>query len=179
MTRLLEWIGVGGVVELWMQALGPQLDRRFGTRSILGAPLPICNDWLDPARRQLRADSILDALIDRYDAEVGGEERWLLGITDQDLYAPDRPYVFGEATVGGCCALVSLMRLQPGSPRFQGRLLATATHELAHVAGLEHCNDPGCVMWASHDVQDTDRKGDIFCAACTRILIQLPATPRA
>lgn len=179
MTRLLEWVGVGGTVEPWMQTLGPELDRRFGTRSVLGAPLRICAEWLDSERRQLRADSILDALIDRYDAEAGGEERWLLGITDLDLYAPDRPYVFGEATVGGCCALVSLVRLESDSPRFQSRVLATATHELAHVAGLEHCNDSGCVMWASHDVHDTDRKGDIFCAACAQILTQLPATPRA
>jgi archaemetzincin len=150
-----------------MQRLAPEVDRRFGTRSVLGTPLPVRSEWIEPERDQLRADSVLDALIEQYDMRQEGVERWMLAMTEQDLYAPDRPYVFGEATVGGCCALVSVARLELGSPRFDARVLATVTHELAHVAGLDHCSNPACVMWASGDVYDTDRKGNVLCASCT------------
>ena len=162
-----------------MQRFAHEVDRRFGTCSILGTSLPIEDEWIEPERGQLRADSVLDALNERYDRCAEGTERWLLAIAEQDLYAPDRPYVFGEATVGGCCALVSVARLEIGSPRFEARVGATVTHELAHVAGMEHCSDPGCVMWASGDVYDTDRKGDMLCASCTVVFQQLLLRPRA
>lgn len=160
-----------------MQRLAPEVDRRFGTRSIIGTPLPVRSDWIE--RDQLRADSVLDALVERYDMREGGVKQWLLAMTGQDLYAPERPYVFGEATVGGCCALVSVARLEIGSPRFEARVLTTVTHELAHVAGLDHCSNPGCVMWASGDVYDTDRKGDALCASCTMVFQQLLVVPAA
>ncbi|CAN5732523.1 hypothetical protein BH23GEM5_BH23GEM5_27850 [soil metagenome] len=179
MTHLLEWIGVGGAAEPWMQRLAAEVDRRFGTRSVLGTPVMIQDEWIETEQGQLRADSVIDALIERYDMRDEGVECWLLAVTEQDLYAPDRPYVFGEATVGGCCALVSVVRLEPGSPRFEDRVLATVTHELAHVAGLDHCSDPGCVMWASEDVHDTDRKGNVLCATCTVIFQQQLVVPRA
>jgi archaemetzincin len=162
-----------------MKTLAPEVDRRFGTRSVLGMELPIPDQWIEAERGQLRADSVLDALIELYDGHDAGVDRWLLAITEQDLYAPERPYVFGEATIGGCCALVSVVRLEPDSPLFFARLLATVTHELAHVAGLEHCADPVCVMWASGDVSDTDRKGDELCASCTAIFQRRPVVSRA
>ena len=50
-----------------MRSLAAEVDQRFGTRSVLGSPLPIEDDWVEPERGQLRADSVLDALIERYD----------------------------------------------------------------------------------------------------------------
>ena len=171
MTHRLEWVGVGAEAEVdrWRTRLGPEIDRRFGTVSATGAYLPIEDAWRDPKTGQIQADAVLDALIDRHEAALESEAGWLLGVTRLDLGAPGRPCVFGQATVGGCCALVSVARLDDGSERCAERVLATVAHELMHVAGLDHCDDPGCVMWASSTVEDTDRKGSMPCADCAAL----------
>lgn len=164
MTRTLQWVGVGTGVDVdgWRTQLGPEIDRRFDTRSVAGAEF----SW-QPGMPQIPADAALDALIERYDQGRQTGAEWVLGITNLDLSAPNRPFVFGEATVGGCCALVSLARLNDGPEQLATRLFTTLVHELAHVAGLDHCDEPGCVMWPSSTVDDTDRKGNAFCASCT------------
>ncbi len=163
MTRRLDWVGIGAGadVEQLRRDLGPRVDQRFGTRSMSGIPLP----W-EAASGAFPADALLDALIDRHDQQGGAATDWILGITTLDLFAPGRPFVFGEATIGGCCALISLARLGDRAEQLHPRIFTTVAHELAHVAGLDHCDDPRCVMWASTTVEDTDRKGDAFCAAC-------------
>ncbi len=45
-------------------------------------------------------------------------------------------------------------------------------HELGHVMGLQHCDDPGCVMYFSNRLSDTDRKASDFCETCQRKLQQ-------
>lgn len=128
-------------------------------------------EWLDPVREQLHSDAVLDALA----REPGPPETWRLGVVDADLFVPRLNFVFGQATVGGCCAVIGLARLRPerdrgesGRKLFERRALVEAVHELGHVAGLEHCPDPGCVMHFSNTLADTDRKGSDFCDRCAR-----------
>ncbi|HEX8905815.1 MAG TPA: matrixin family metalloprotease, partial [Longimicrobiaceae bacterium] len=95
---------------------------------------------------------------------------WRLVVTDARLEAPEVGRVFGEAAVGGGCAVVGLGDLDGGKRCDETTLLLRATkeavHELGHAAGLAHCADPLCVMYPSLHIADTDRKAERFCARC-------------
>jgi archaemetzincin len=157
-----------------------ELAGRVAARVTLAPPLPVGQGWVDGARGQMRSDAVVDALIDRaHDAPHDPERHWMLAVADADLYAPGKDFVFGEATVGGCCAVIGLARLRteggtdPGL--FRRRVLTEALHELGHVAGLPHCARERCVMFFSATLGDTDRKGFEPCQACAAALQGLGA----
>lgn len=102
----------------------------------------------------------------------------LLAIAQRDLYSPIFSYLYGEAQLGGSCAVMSLHRLNPLFHRappdqqlFLARCIKAALHELAHTFGLQHCRDNNCVMYPSSTIGDTDVKSDTFCTHC-RILLK-------
>lgn len=165
----IRLVPVGSVPAIVLERLRAGLGPRFGAPIAIDPAAPIEARWFDAARDQFRGDAILDRLVlDRCDRE------WRLGIVDADLYVPGLNFIFGQATVGGCCAVIGLARLRDafrGDPsdddRFHRRALIEAVHELGHVAGLTHCPDPACAMHFSEDIDDTDRKGPDFCPRCT------------
>lgn len=165
---LVRLIPVGDVDPALLDAIRPGIATRFHAPVRIGAPITLHPAWFDDARAQYHAEPILDALIVR-DRSHG----WSLGIADVDLFIPGLDFIFGEATVAGCCAVIGVARLDPtfhGAPpdpeRFLHRVLTEAVHELGHIAGLDHCTDPRCVMSFSRDVDDVDRKGPDFCPRC-------------
>jgi hypothetical protein len=125
---------------------------------------------------QLPSNDVVDRLIDRDDQRPALPGRWVLAITDADLCAPGRTFVFGEATLGGAWAVVSTSRLfsPDTAPESRAiRLLKEAIHELGHLAGLDHCAHLHCVMSPSQSVADVDRKGSGFCEGCAVRFIPL------
>ena len=97
----------------------------------------------------------------------------MLGVCGGDLYIPILTFVFGEAQVGGTCAVVSLHRLRQefyGLPAdrklLRARLLKEAVHELGHTLNLTHCDDYQCVMASSHAVEWIDLKESRLCPDC-------------
>lgn len=159
-----------GELDPWVpRALRGPLEARFDRTVRVGRTLRPSHDWYAPARGQYRADRILDHL----SACPASPNEWLLAIIDADLYAPGLNFIFGQATVGGCCAVIGLARLRrdvggdaPDHGRFRRRVLTEAVHELGHVAGLGHCGRSGCVMFFSNTLAETDRKGPDFCVRC-------------
>ncbi len=96
----------------------------------------------------------------------------VLAVTEVDLYAGDLNFVFGIAQPSGRACVISLFRLSldADEERFRGRALKEAMHELGHTFGLGHCADPGCVMWFSNTLEETDRKGATYCPRCAETL---------
>ncbi len=136
----------------------------------------------DAARQQYHSTAILK----RLDELAGSDDVHLLGITSLDLYVPVLTFVFGEAQLDGCCALVSVCRLReefyglpPRQDLLRERLLKEAVHELGHTFGLRHCDDWGCVMASTHAVERLDVKGAAFCVTCRRALARRGAIQAA
>ena len=98
----------------------------------------------------------------------------MLGVTGVDLYIPILTFVFGEAQMGGPCAVVSAHRLRQefyglraDSTVFLERLLKESVHEIGHTLDLTHCEDYRCAMAPSHAVEWIDLKEGALCATCT------------
>ena len=126
--------------------------------------------WLTPERSQLFSGRIVDSLLEYYPPPEGREpEEWVLGLTAADLQAGARGFVFGEATLGGGWAVVSIARLgAAGEPAFRERLAKEALHELGHLAGLRHCDRTGCLMHPAVDVAAVDAREAVLCDRCRR-----------
>lgn len=102
---------------------------------------------------------------------VSGEKR--VAVVEVDLFIPVLTYVFGEAQLNGCAAIVSTHRLSeafyglpPDEAKLRDRLLKEIVHELGHTLGLVHCRQFECVMRSSTDVAEIDLKRAQLCAEC-------------
>jgi archaemetzincin len=159
----------GTLSETLVPYVSKGLVREFGAEVVVGEHLPIPERAYDSQRRQYRAEAFLPPLVPwrRTQRDL------VLGITTVDLYVPRLNFVFGLAEPGQRCAVISVARLdpqffqQPPNPGLlQERALKEAVHELGHLLGLPHCQNPKCIMFFSNTLADTDRKGPGFCPAC-------------
>ncbi len=150
-------------------------DLRSAIPQCLPVACEILPAALDPApayhaeRQQHHSSEILQ----RMQALVRPQDWRLLGVADVDLYIPILKYVFGEAQMGGPCALVSAYRLRQefyGLDRddalLNQRLLKESVHELGHTLALRHCQDYRCVMASSHAVEWIDLREPTLCESC-------------
>lgn len=155
---LPAWLASELAAELEMEAAEP--DHR-----------PLEDAWRDPDTGVFRSDLVVDALAPR------AADRWTVAVIDSDLTAPGREFVFGEATLGGPFAVVALPRLAAADrTATRLRILKEALHEIGHLGGLGHCDDPTCVMAASASVREIDRKLAALCDRCGGRLLP-PSTP--
>ncbi len=149
------------------------LNKVFEVDVKLGGKFDI-PDWAYSNRRgQYRADIILN----EFSRLHARHKDILLFVTDVDLFVPELNFVFGIASsIAGSC-LISLTRLRNAfyalpedHDLFMKRVLTEAVHEIGHVLGLSHCNNPRCVMYFSNSLSDTDRKGFLFCERCKEVV---------
>lgn len=161
-------VPVGAVDRHLLEAVRNGLEREFRTAGTTDAtpldPAPAYH----PERTQYHSTALLGQLGAR-----DGQSSFLLGVASVDLYIPILTFVFGEAQVGGPCAIVSCHRLQqqfyglpPDDRLLEDRLIKEAIHELGHVLGLHHCENYECVMAASHAVEWLDLKERSMCTPC-------------
>lgn len=181
--RTLRVVHLGRLPRAVVSWLQRPLSELFGVRLINPAGLQSALDahFLPPDEGDHEvhdgpraADEVLDMVV----TEAGGIPGWTLALSGFDLVSPGGEPVFGEATVGGCCAVVNAYRMDPAShglprnpERFRRRLRAEAMHELGHVAGLTHCREDDCVMAPSESLAELDRKASpcLRCAALLRL----------
>ncbi len=158
-------------------------ELREGLESVFQVPCSILEEKLDPSfawhsvRNQFHSSEILAQMHNPALRDAGVRR---LAVTSVDLYVPILTFVFGEAEVGGSCAVVSSHRLRqefyglPPAPDVESeRLLKEAVHELGHTLELTHCSDYRCAMAASHSVEWIDMKDAQFCADCREAVARL------
>lgn len=128
---------------------------------------------LDPVRRQYDAVEIIARLA----AWRTGPERYLLGITTDDIYMSGLNFLFGLADPRRGVGVVSMARLASTDDALvRQRLLKEALHETGHLLGLLHCQN-ACVMRYSVSLQDVDAKPAAFCGRCRQHLQDRTGTP--
>ena len=167
--KALQLLPIGQVNDGLLQDLAP------GLADVFQVPCEIMRLKFDPEsafhgeRQQYHSSEILQ----RMQSYLNGNSWRMLGVAGVDLYIPILTFVFGEAQMGGPCAVVSAYRLTqefyglPGDRNIFGeRLLKEAVHEIGHTLNLTHCYDYQCVMAPSHAVEWIDLKSSELCASC-------------
>jgi archaemetzincin len=161
---------VDGDVIDWLKN---DIGRFLGLEVREMANMAVSPSCLEKGRNQYNSTKILGEIT----RQVPLDAAKVLGVIDRDISIPILTYVFGEAQLGGVCALVSLTRLrqefyglEPNRQIFLERLRKESFHELGHTFGLSHCSAAACVMRLSSTVFDVDRKGSLYCRDCYEVV---------
>jgi archaemetzincin len=174
--KLLHLLPIGNVDDGLLKDLCPAVE------DVLCVPCRVLPVRLDPEfafhgeRQQYHSSEILH----RMQSFLTADSWRMLGISAVDLYIPILTFVFGEAQVGGPCAVVSSHRLRqefyglpPDHDLFRQRLIKEAVHELGHTLNLTHCDDYRCVMASSHAVEWIDLKESKLCGSCRTVAMPM------
>ena len=167
--RMLELLPIGSFDERLLKDVAPALADTFRVPCQTAAKLLDPQFAFHPERQQYHSSELLQ----RLQAHAANGAWRVLGVTSVDLYIPILTFVFGEAQMGGPCAVVSLHRLRQefyGLPKDESilrqRLLKETVHEVGHTVNLTHCTDYRCAMAPSHAVEWIDLKESWLCGAC-------------
>jgi archaemetzincin len=161
-------VPIGEIDQKVIQVLKDELSKVFKNAVVVGKEVPGPHYVFNQRRKQYLSTIILKAIIEQKEYP---EDHKILGIVDHDLYVPELNFVFGEASRKA--AVISMTRLRKtfyhlpeDQSLFHRRVLTEAVHELGHIFGLGHCQNPRCVMFFWNSLMDTDRKGWEFCQEC-------------
>ncbi len=167
-ARHVEIIPLGDVDGVAISVVAANLQAVMGLPADVLRARPAPDFAFIPSRRQYNALPILGML------EHGSSDNVLrLGVMSGDLCLPIFSYVLGEAQVRGRAAVISIHRLkvhEDGTAAVPAlvyeRLAKVALHETAHVLGLTHCREEGCLMRFSLGVEHIDELSMRFCPEC-------------
>ena len=173
---------VGPVDEEILEHICKVLQKAFpeSTSLLLRVTMPLPSEAYNASRDQYDSSILLSKL-----RPFKLEADKMLGVTEADLYVPSMNFVFGEAHHLWGVAVISLRRLRPefygqtsDNSLFLERCGKEAVHEVGHILGLSHCDDPQCVMFFSNSIKDTDRKGLSFCRRCYGEVLRILKSPK-
>lgn len=106
-----------------------------------------------------------------------GIDALILLVTGKDLYARGWDFVYGLAKAAYGAAVVSTARMEDGFYRMEEDLHALCmrtakegAHEICHLFGLSHCEDPTCIMFPPETRDQLDRKSTALCPVCRQRL---------
>ena len=165
--RKVVLIPIGPVPADVLAQLQRELPPIVMAEVTIGREIPPPAAALTKARQQYRGSALL-AELRRHD--VTDADR-IVGIIDDDAYAPGLNFIFGQAMNPGRFAVVALPRLREsfrGRPedlvRFRERAIKVTAHELGHTFKLAHCSETTCVMHFASSVGELDRSGSQYCS---------------
>jgi archaemetzincin len=178
--KVLHLLPIGNIDDGLLKDLCPAVEETFRV------PCDVLNVRLNPdfafhgERQQYHSSEILQ----RMQSFLTADSWRMLGVAAVDLYIPILTFVFGEAQMGGPCAVVSAHRLRqefyglPADPAiFRERTIKEAVHELGHTVHLTHCDDYRCAMAPSHAVEWIDLKESTLCSACRAVVTPVAHVP--
>ena len=173
--KTLDLLPIGDIDARLLKRLAPALGESFHVACrILGKRMDP-QFAFHPERSQYHSSELLQAM---QPYALNGAWR-VLGVTAVDLYIPILTFVFGEAQMGGPCAIVSFHRLGQafyGLPHddeiLAERLVKESVHEVGHTFDLTHCDDYSCAMAPSHAVEWIDLKEAALCGSCQARALQ-------
>ena len=161
-SALIDLIPIGSVDPLAVSIVAANLQAILGLNSDVVDPRPDPEYALLSQRQQFDALKIIKEL-----SRESREAVFKLGVTELDICTPILTFVFGESQLGGNVALISLNRLQEGSPELVfERAAKIGVHEVGHILGLEHCWEVRCLMHFSRNLEQLDSLPLQFCSAC-------------
>src|SRR6266568_3544675 len=121
--RIIQIIPLGRVPAEQLACIAAVIRRRFGATPAVMPAAPLPREAWRPDRLQHDADLILETLFDRLSLDVCR----VVGVTEADLFADARNYVFGYAHMRDRVAVVSTRRLVG-----RDHLEKAVVHELGH-----------------------------------------------
>jgi len=140
--------------------------------STISEGIAIPKEAFDEVRKQYRSGTILGKVRNYVESQKSHD--LVLGVVDVDIFVPELNFVFGQAECPGKAGLISLWRLRPefygkrsDTGLFIIRGIKEAIHEVGHTLGLEHCDNPFCVMHFANTIIETDLKKSFFCNKCS------------
>jgi archaemetzincin len=176
----LHLLPIGDVDNGLLKDLRPAIEETFRI-SCKVLPARLDPEFAYHAERQQYHSS---EILHRMQSFLQADSWRMVGIAAVDLYIPILTFVFGEAQMGGPCAVVSVHRLHqefyglpPDHEIFRQRALKEAVHELGHTINLTHCEDYRCAMAPSHAVEWIDLKESTLCSACLGAVTPAPNIP--
>jgi archaemetzincin len=167
-------VPVGKIEDGILDRIQPALEETFRRPTTIHGSLPVPKYAYNPTRTQYHSAAILKRV------ETLRSIEWdaAIGLVDVDLFVPEVPFIFGEADRSTRSAIISLTRLRPETGTTESkkdlllkRLICEAIHQIGLIRGLAQCPNNRCVMFYSATVQDTDKKGQSFCANCRKRLL--------
>ncbi len=179
MSKILL-VPVGNIELDILTKLASNLEEQFLFQFEILPAIPIPTHAYNVVRKQYLAS----AIIERLKKEKDDDAKYLLGLTNVDLYATTLNFVYGHSEPDEGIAVLSYFRLkseyygrtEDENLLFQ-RILKEATHELGHAMSNKHCFNPKCVMYFSNSIYDTDSKGPFFCTDCEKRLKRSAGNP--
>ena len=170
--KRLQLVSVGSPPMALLKELEEPLLTQMGVTAVMGkVPLTTPTYAFNKTRNQYHSDAIMRRLIPLMESG----QRYVLGVTDVDLFVPDAAFVFGEADRESRAAVFSIFRLRQGA---EGEVLKRRTqiesvHQTGHLLGLSYCEDPRCVMFLVTAPADCDRRSVALCNVCRNELAKL------
>ncbi len=170
-TLRIAILPLGQVESPQIQAVREGLSRQFKVETVALKARPLPSEAYYQSRNRYRADRILAYL----DVKARGFDR-VIAITQRDISTTYRDHydwgIVGLGRLGGYSCVVSTFRLKkPGTLTPQERLRRSATHEIGHTFGLDHCPSPGCVMKDyGGKLKLMDQAGPVLCRSCRNLV---------
>ncbi|MEO0075206.1 MAG: archaemetzincin family Zn-dependent metalloprotease [candidate division WOR-3 bacterium] len=175
MKRIIYLLPMGEIEQIILKEIEQKVKLAFNLDTCLLTPIPNPEYAYEHRREQYFSSRILEQLTKL----IPNDGLKILGVTDVDLATPVLTFVFGEAQLNGCAAVISIKRLRQefysllaNQQILLERASKEAIHELGHTFGLLHCDEKECVMHFSANITGIDRKELNFCSSCLSVLIQ-------